>query len=224
LTGPWKVRDAGRGSPISATLTASMLSGLDPNLTDVRFRVTAENLAFVGKGTRYGSSMTCAGVAEPVGVADRFLLGLVCQNAENGDLTATLYTGANPNLPKEIQKGAAVDDDSMLLPKDLRGVWLADDDCTKRKADSKRRTIITGSMILGNGGNEDDGVLQVRVTSSTGTIVFEGLKGPRYGTKSCNGQLESSGAGSYVMNLKCDGGYDHGPTQLCKKATNWQDF
>jgi hypothetical protein len=224
LAGAWKVRERGGGSPITATITASMLSGLDPNLTDVRFHVTDQNLAFVGKGTRYGSAMTCAGVFEAVGVADRFLLGMVCQNVENGDLIAAAYTGSNANLPKEIQKGTGIEDDSTLLPKDLRGVWLADDDCTKRKADSKRRTIITGSMVLGNGGNEDDGVLQIRVTSSTGTIVFDGLKGPRYSTKSCKGQIESSGAGSYVMNLKCDGGYDHGPTQLCKKATNWQDF
>jgi energy-coupling factor transporter transmembrane protein EcfT len=224
LTGSWKVRDMGRSSPTSATVTATMISGLEPNLTEVRFRTTDEHVAFVGAGQRYGSPLRCAGAFEPVGIGDRVLLGMGCQSIGDGSLLAAVYVSSNANLTKELQKGARADE-TALLPRELRGVWLADDeDCSRRKADSKRRVIITSSIILGNGGNDRDGIIQVRVASSTGTVAFEGLGGPSWGNRSCRGQIESSGGAAYVMSVTCDGQHNSAPTQLCRKTTAWQDW
>jgi hypothetical protein len=224
LLGAWKVLDRGSTPAETATVTASMISGIDPNLTNVKYRVTAQHLAFVGAGDRFSTAMTCAGAVEPIGVGDRMLLGLECQNKKDGSLSVTAYAGSTANLSKELQKAPSSGEDS-ILPPELRGIWLAaDDDCSKRKAGSKRRTIIGASIILGNGGNEDDGIVQVHASTADNATTFDGLSGPTYSTKTCQGRIESAGPGSYVMNIKCEDNYDRGPTQLCKKVATWQDL
>ncbi len=224
LLGPWKMAQDGGLFVTTATLTASMMSGLDPDLSNLRVRVTSEHLLLSGVGKSYGKPVTCAAAAEPVGLADRMLLALECQADADGSLTGHVYLGANKALAKTLHT-AASSGETNLLPVALRGVWLADDDdCSSRKPDSKRRTIVTASVVLGNGGREDDGILQVHASASGDSTTFDGLAGSSFSPKPCKGQIDAAGAGSYLMNIKCGDEDDGESTHLCKKAATWQDL
>lgn len=221
LVGAWKLRSKGSSSATDATTSATMFSGIEPSLSEAHYRLTSERLLVAGKGKHYGNDVSCGGAVEPVGLGDRFLFALGCQE-QDGDLRWSTYTTANAKLSKEL-KAAAASADEGLIPSELRGVWLASDDACPPK-EPKRRTAVTASMILGNGGNEDDGVFQIRATASAGGTTLEGMSGSSYDSKPCKGRVEPSGAGSFTLSVHCDGQYSDKPTQLCKKAASWIDL
>lgn len=221
LVGVWKLREKDSSSTTNATMSAIMLSGIDPNLSEVRYRLTSERLIIAGKGKHYGDDVSCGGAIEPVGLGDRYLFALGCQE-QDGDLRWSTYTTLNAKLSKEMKTAGTAAEEG-LIASDLRGVWLAADGACPPK-DWKRRTVITASMILGNGGNEDDGIFQIRATPAAGGTTFEGMSGSSYDSKRCKGRLESSGAGAVTLSVHCDGQYSDKPTQLCNKAPSWVDL
>jgi len=219
LVGSWKGAEGSWG-PAPVTFTASMVTGVDPTLSKVLFKLDGRRLVFSGQGTDSGSSVPCAGAAEPIVTTGRLLLAVECLKTD-GEISWHAYTGSDGKLLAKFRTSKASSQENGLIPKALRGAWLASDSSCRKLGN--RRTIVTASMIIGNGGNEEQGVFEVSTSSAeNGAIVLHGAGGSSSGSKSCSGRIEPSDKRTYILNIRCQDQTADPPSHLCRKTASWR--
>jgi hypothetical protein len=221
LLGSWDVmkESHGPGAPPAFYLSSSTLSGLDPVLDRVRVKATSSAIFFAGEAGPDTARHFCAGTIEPLGIGDHAVVVYECLPPLGDPLSWSVYYVSKAGLTSALTKqGSDVSPDALA---DIRGVWHSSDDKCPPPAESKRRTIVTRSVLHGNNGLEAHGLfLRSSRRASNGSVEVSGVRGLE-GKDPCEGSIVKGNGSEHVITLRCEPQSDSWHTVLCRKATSW---